>query len=630
MGFVLKEKLKRLKGPLQKWNREVYGCVDSKIEDLITKIELLDLKGEGEGLSEDEVILRKTKFEQLWLLMKSKDSLEFHKSRSRWLKEGDANTRFFHACIKSRKRSNSIVAIKKGRMWLSRPDEIRGEVVSYFRKHFEEVTWERPTLDGVEFQQLSYGEVMALEASFGVQEVADVIELSNGNKSPGPDGFNFSFFKKFWGLLEKEIMSLFLEFHESAKLPSCFSSYFITLIPKVACPHQLCEFRPIALLGCLYKLLSKVLANRLGKVMDSIISKNQSAFIKGRHLVDSVVVANEVVDLAKRSKNDCLVFKVDFEKAYDSVSWSFLDYMLRRLGFGDKWRLWMKTCVCNGKLSVLVNGSPTEEVNISRGLKQGDPLAPFLFLLVAEGLTALTKRPVSLGFFKGFQVNSELKVSLLQYADDTLFIGEACVENLWAMKAVLRWFELVSGLKVNFSKSCLMGVNVPNSFLQGAASFLNCKLGSIPFIYLGLPVGANPRLASTWDSVVKTIENRLISWRNRYVSLGGRVVLINSVLASIPVFYLSFLKIPLKVRMAIVRIQRNFLWGGASGVKNKIAWVSWKDVCRPKEDGGLGVRDLKWFNLSLLAKWRWKLLMEKCFGSKIWGCWKCKLVYWPW
>jgi hypothetical protein len=170
-----------------------------------------------------------------------------------------------------------------------------------------------------------------------------------------------------------------------------------------------------------------------------------------------------------------------------------------------------KTCVCNGKLSVLVNGSPTEKVNISGGLKQGDPLAPFLFLLVAEGLTALSQRAVSLGFFKCFQVNSEVKVSLIQYADDTLFIGEACVENLWAMKAVLRWFELVSGLKVNFSKSCLMGVNVSSSFLQGAASFLHCKLGSIPFIYLGLPVGANPRLASTWDPVVKTIEKRFLS-----------------------------------------------------------------------------------------------------------------------
>jgi hypothetical protein len=131
-----------------------------------------------------------------------------------------------------------------------------------------------------------------------------------------------------------------------------------------------------------------------------------------------------------------VIFKVDFEKAHDSVSWSFLKYMLRRVGFGDKWRAWMKACVCCGKLSVLVNGCPTEEVNISRGLKQGDLLAPFLFLLVSEGLSALTQKAVSLSFFNGFKVSPDVSVSLLQYADDTLFIGEARVENLLAMKAI--------------------------------------------------------------------------------------------------------------------------------------------------------------------------------------------------
>ncbi|GAU32090.1 hypothetical protein TSUD_152950 [Trifolium subterraneum] len=582
------------------------GFIDALTED----IKDLDLKDEREGLSENELLLRKDKFSQLWLLMKSKDSLEFQKSRSRWLKERDANTGFFHVCVKSRKRSNAIVALRKGSVWLSKPDEIRKEVVSYFKQHFEEVPWERPRLDGIKFKQLRESEAFGLEEIFREAEVVEVIDLSDGNKSPGPDGFNFAFYKKFWGVLKVEIMRFFQEFHLSTKLPSCFSSFFIALIPKVLSPHQVSEFRPISLLGSLYKLLSKVLASRLGTVMDNIISKSQSAFIKGRFLVDGVVVINEVVDLAKRAKEECVIFKVDFEKAYDSVSWNFLNYMMLRMGFGTKWRNWMKVCVCNGQLSVLVNESPTEQVNISRGLKQGDPLAPFLFLLVAEGLSALSQRAVSLGFFKGFHVTTEVSVSLLQYADDTLFIGEVCVENLWAMKAILRWFELMSGLKVNLSKSRLFGVNVSSTFLEGAASFLHCKIGSLPFIYLGLPVGANLRRALTWDPVVKTIQKCLFSWRNRYVSLGGRVVLINSVLTSIPVFYFSFLKMPSSVRKVIVGMQQKFLWGGSSADKEKITWVSWKDVCRPKEDGGLWVKDLKWFNISLLTKWRWRLLVE--------------------
>jgi hypothetical protein len=357
--------------------------------------------------------------------------------------------------------------------------------------------------------------------------------------------------------------------------------------------------------------VAKVLATRLGLVMDKLISKNQSAFIKGRLLVDGVLVVNEVVDLAKRAKVKCMIFKVDFEKAYDSVNWNFLIYMMKRFGFAAKWIDWVRACVCAGNLSVLVNGSPTSEVNIARGLKQGDPLAPFLFLLVVEGLGLLMNRAVSLGFFKPFVIkNSGVVVSHLQYADDTLFVGDACVENLWCMKAILRWFELMSGLKVNFAKSRLVGVKVDDSFMGVASNFLNCKLGKLPFKYLGLPVGANPRKDDMWKPVLEILQKRLNSWQNRFVSLGGRVVLINSVLAAIPLFYLSLFKMPMKTWKKIVSIQRNFLWGGASN-KTKIAWVKWVDVCRGKDDGGLGVKNLRLMNIALLTKWRWRLLTSK-------------------
>jgi hypothetical protein len=180
--------------------------------------------------------------------------------------------------------------------------------------------------------------------------------------------------------------------------------------------------------------------------MGLLIPNTQSAFIKGRSLVEGVVVVNEIIDNAKKSGKKCLVFKVDFEKAYDSVDWGFLDYMLQRFGFCDKWRSWVRACVCAGSMSVLVNGCPTEEISIKRGLKQGDPLAPFLFLLVAEGLGALMRKAVELERFKPFRVgDNEVPMSILQYADDTLCIGEATVDNLWTLKAVLRvlkWYRV--------------------------------------------------------------------------------------------------------------------------------------------------------------------------------------------
>jgi hypothetical protein len=188
-----------------------------------------------------------------------------------------------------------------------------------------------------------------------------------------------------------------------------------------------------------------------------------------------------------------------------------------------------------------------------------------------------------------------------------LCIGEATVENLWTLKAVLRGYEMVSGLKVNFWKSCVMGINVPEDFLGMASNFLNCRIGSIPFKYLLLPVGANPRSLSTWEPMLNVVRGRLGSWANKYVSLGGRIVLINAVLNAIPIFYLSYLKMPKKVWKELVKIQRVFLWAGLSKT-SKTCWVKWDCICRPKKEGGLGVRDLRWVNVSLLAKWKWKLL----------------------
>ncbi|GAU38711.1 hypothetical protein TSUD_396390 [Trifolium subterraneum] len=153
--------------------------------------------------------------------------------------------------------------------------------------------------------------------------------------------------------------------------------------------------------------------------------------------------------------------------------------MLVRFGFGVKWRSWIRACVFSGNLSVLVNGSPTEEINIQRGFRVG---------------------------------NTGLSVSHLQYADDTLFIGEANVANLWTLKAILQSFELASGLKVNFAKSSVMGVNVSSNFLGVAERFLHCRVGALPFMYLGLPVGANPRNERTWKPLLDSLAKRLGDW----------------------------------------------------------------------------------------------------------------------
>lgn len=195
--------------------------------------------------------------------------------------------------------------------------------------------------------------------------------------------------------------------------------------------------------------------------------------------------------------------------------------MMDRLGCCEKWRRWIRECVCLGRCSVLVNGCPTDEISIQKGLKQGDPLAPVLFLMVAEGLSGLMNKAVSLGKLSGIKIGSKgPEISILQYADDTIMAGKASWDNLWVMKSVFRCFELVSGLKVNFNKTRLFGINVGEEFMSLGADFLNCRIVELPFKYLGLSIEANPRTFSTWQPIICALDRRLEVWKGRHLSLG--------------------------------------------------------------------------------------------------------------
>ena len=259
-----------------------------------------------------------------------------------------------------------------------------------------------------------------LVSDFSEEEVRATIWGCDSSKSPGPDGFNFGFIKSCWDILKKDVMSTVKDFAGFGCWPRGSNALFLRLIPKVENPQQLGEFRPISLVGCLYNIISKALSLHLKKVIGKIIDIRQSAFIEGRGLLDSVLITNEVLEDYKRKRKQCIFFKVDYEKAYNSVKWDFIYYMLRRLGFCDRWIRWIKGCLESASVSILVNGSPTKEFFPRKGLRQGDPLAPFLFLTGVTRVAEEKKLIDSLEVGKG-----KVKVNMLQYADDTLFFCEA-------------------------------------------------------------------------------------------------------------------------------------------------------------------------------------------------------------
>jgi len=466
-------------------------------------------------------------------------------------------------------------------------------------------------LGSVEFRSLPSEASKNMVVSFSEEEVKNAVWDFGGSKSPGPNGFNFNFIKSSWEVLKADVMAAVQLFHTTGSLPKGCNTSFIALIPKVRDLSSLDQFKPISLVGVIYKIITNVFSSRMKKIMPLVIDECQSAFICDRGLLDSVVMANEFLEDIKRNRKSRVCFKVDFEKAYDSVRWSFLFDMLHRLGFHDKWISWVKGCLVSSSVSVLVNGSPTEEFKPSRGLRQGDPMAPFLFLVVAEGLAGLVRQALRTNVLRGVKVGrNSVECCLLQFADDTLFMCEDSFDNIFSYKAILRCYEIVSGLKVNFHKSKLTGIKVDSFVMSTYTKTLNCNMMKLPFQYLGVEVGENSRKKQLWDPVVKKVEAKLSSWKGRFLSMAGRICLLKSVFTAIPLFYLSIFKAPVVVCNKISSIQRKFLWAWGKQSKS-IPWVSWDNVCKPLKEGGLEVKEVKNFNVALLTKWIWRIMSNE-------------------
>jgi len=282
------------------------------------------------------------------------------------------------------RRRNFIATLKVNDILVEGVQPIRNAVFAHFREHFAAQNRLRLGAENLLFKQLSVAEGRNLILPFSETEVKNAVWDCDSFKSPGPDGVNLGFIKDFWADIKGDVMQFISEFHRNGKLSRGINSTFIALIPKVDSPQKLNDFRPIALVGCLYKILSKVLANRLRGIMGRVVSETQTAFVKDRQILDGILIANEVVDEAKKSNKELMLFKVDFEKAYDSVDWRYLDTVMTKMMFPVLWRKWIKECVGTATTSILVNGSPTDEFPLQRGLRQGVPLSPFLFLLAAR------------------------------------------------------------------------------------------------------------------------------------------------------------------------------------------------------------------------------------------------------
>ena len=533
------------------------------------------------------------------------------KAKVKWVKDGDCNSKLFHKVANGRRNRNFIKFLENERgLVLDNSESITEEILLYFKKLYSSPPGESWRVEGIDWSPISEESASRLDSPFSEEEIFNAIFQLDRDKASGLDDFTIAVFQDCWDVIKEDLVRVFAEFHNSGIINQNTNASFIVLLPKKSQSKKISDFKPISLITCLYKVIAKVLSGRLRGLLHETIHSTQGAFVQGRQILDAVLIANEFVDEKRRSGEEGVVFKIDFEKAYDYVKWDFLDHVLEKKGFSSKWRSWMRGCLSSVSYAILVNGNAKGWVKASRGLRQGDPLSPFLFTIVADVLSRMLLKAEERNLLEGFRVGrNRCRVSHLQFADDTILFANPREEELQTLKSLLLVFGQISRLKVNLDKSNLFGINLDQNHLSRLALLLDCKASDWPILYLGLPLGGNPTACGFWDPVIERISRRLDGWQKAYLSFGGRITLLHSCLSHIPSYFLSLFKIPASVAAKIERLQRDFLWSGV-GEGKRDHLVRWEAVCKPRIIGGLGIGKIPLRNRALLGKWLWRFPRE--------------------
>uniref|UniRef100_A0A453EWV6 Reverse transcriptase domain-containing protein n=1 Tax=Aegilops tauschii subsp. strangulata TaxID=200361 RepID=A0A453EWV6_AEGTS len=390
---------KRSRQFMKGWGANLGRDLWDRKKALLASIQALDLQANSVGLAPDEWLLRYDLEDQLTVIYTDEEAYWRLWGTQKWVLEGDANTAYFQAIANGRRRRNTIPLLWDGETLLQRPAKIRAHVDGFYKALFP------PPRGGLALatdfwvgpQCISPAENAALTAPFTEEEVWEAINGMNPSSAPGPDGLPVKFFQTFWTAIKPEVMALFEEFYVGTIDLHRLNYGIITLIPKVPGASDIRQFLPITVINVIFRILAKGYANRVAPLADRITHPDQSAFIQGRYIPDGVLVFHEVLHEVQSKNLKAIFLKIDFHKAYDAVSWSFLREVLLRKGFDDRWVTRVMQMVASGHTAVNINGEIGPYFPTLCGVRQGDPFSPFMFNMVVDALATILDKAKTAG-----------------------------------------------------------------------------------------------------------------------------------------------------------------------------------------------------------------------------------------
>ncbi|XP_027090440.2 uncharacterized protein [Coffea arabica] len=592
---VLSEKLRVVKQALRAWSKTEFGDIFVAVRQAEKAVMEAEEDYDHHPSDAKWVRLQEARA-RLRNNLTIEEGFWKQKARVKWAVEGDKNSKYFHDIVAEKRRKAIIHRIRKANgEWVDSEGQIGCEAVSFFQDLFTaEASVQPQDFLRVIPRLVSEQDNLMLTEAPTLHEVKEVIFSMDGESAAGPDGFTGKFFTFAWEVVAADVYAGVVSFFCGAELPRGVAATSIVLIPKVQCPQDFSQFRPISLCNFINKIISKVLADRLARILPQIISPQQSGFVQGRLISDSFLLAQELVtDMKRGNRGGNVILKLDMMKAYDRVSWPFLLQVMRRFGFSETWIDMIWRLISNVWFSVIVNGLPQGFFKATRGLRQGDPISPALFVIGAEVLSRDLNELPGRRNFNPFKVPVGCPaITHLAYADDVIVFTSGLKLSLQMVMGALEEYCAVSGQKINHQKSCFL----VHPRLQSQRRILIGQLTgfrqrNFPIKYLGCPLYVGRMKKEYYADIVHSVTCKILSWKHRTLSSGGRIVLIKSVLASMPIHLLAAAYPPKGVLRELEKIFANFLWG-SSDWGPKFHWLSWVDLCQPYNEGGIGIRRL--------------------------------------
>ncbi|CAI5948882.1 unnamed protein product [Closterium sp. NIES-65] len=495
----------------------------------------------------------KVKESQLAAYLASKEERVSLMAGVKELREGELPGKLMSTKVKTRKERTMITSFT---FWTVAPDRKLGE----------------------EQSQL-------LVEDWSEAEVKEALDGMAKGKSPGADGIPKEFFSQHWDSLGGDVLGFAKRFEETTVLPPAALEAVTVLLHKKGAKDQVQNYRPITLLNSTYKLVARVLANRMRKVLHKVISEEQYGFLPGRRLADGVSLIADIVDAAKCKNADWYLLLVDFQKAFDSVSREYLFGTIKRMGFPRKFVRWCEGLHAGSTTRLLLNGWLGEPVAVKKGVRQGCPLAPYLFLCAVEPLCQEAIRR-KLGISNPFGD----RLAYLGYADDTTLVLQGKRQIGRAVK-VLDEFGDKSGLRVNIDKSALLPLGKNLLKKPDRSSGFKWVRSNEAERVIGVWISPLGDASVTWEITLSRAAAELVKWQIHYLTTSGRVAVVNGYINPILAFQAQVYPPPAEIWAKLVKLLHNFVTGNHSTAGKHFALWSQELLFKARGEGGLGVRD---------------------------------------